>query len=236
MRRSHVRFSAMAVFLTLGCLLSSGCARYCSNRLHDFCDIFQAGAGITCENPGSGVIPPALGLHVQATEFLNLGAVHFTGNTAEMDGRGFFAGAESRTRLGFGPLQAVRVDQDYDGGHANYYKAPETPWANRMSSRNMLWGKKPAKSLTYQYWANNMHMGAPLMHRGWQYWENLNVELALCEPFVTHLGFSLRLGFDPSEISDFIGGIFCIDFKRDDLTSEEYRAKTRPSAAVSGSE
>jgi hypothetical protein len=58
----------------------------------------------------------------------------------------------------------------------------------------------------------------------------------LCEPFLTHLGVSLRLGFDPSEISDFVLGIFYVDFKGDDLTADEYAAKRHPSRADSAAQ
>ena len=83
----------LVVCLLMSMLVTSGC-HYGMNRSADFRDIFQFGIGLTTENPDSGIIPPALGLYVQATEFLNLGAVTFTGKSLEWDGRGLFYGPE----------------------------------------------------------------------------------------------------------------------------------------------
>lgn len=207
--------------LTLMLTPMVGCQRYGQNRLADFMDIFQFGAGVTAENPVTGVIPPSLGVYVQATEFLNLGAMHFHGVSAEWDGRGTFVGPESRVRYGFGPWQRIQIRQFYDLGEENYFKKVNGAWTKRMNSKAMRWWNKPAKELEYEYWAYTRHDGMPIMHRGWQYWENFNLEVAIAEPFITHLGFNVRLGFDPSEIFDFLLGIATIDFKRDDLTPEE---------------
>jgi hypothetical protein len=170
---------------------------------------------------------------VQATEFVNLGAVHFAGYSAEMDGRGFFAGKENRTRLGLGPFQALRIDQDYANGSENYFKKSDSEWCRRMAARELRWHDRPAKELNYRYWADSMSVGWPVMHRGWQYWENCGVELALCEPFLSHVGFTLRVGFDPSEISDFVFGFFGIDFKEDDMTRNEFRMRCETAKAMS---
>ena len=80
-----------------------------------------------------------------------------------------------------------------------------------------------AHELEYEYFAEEIHEGFPIMPRGWQYWENIAVEIGISEPFLTHLGFDLRIGVDPSEISDFILGIFTIDYNHDDLTMEGLR-------------
>ena len=87
---------------------SLGGCRYASNRKADFMDIFQFGVGITTENPYSGMFPPTCGIYLQITEFLNLGALTFHGKVWEWDGRGTFAGFESRTRLGLLPYQEVQ--------------------------------------------------------------------------------------------------------------------------------
>lgn len=222
MRRSTF---ATGCALLVMMLSLSGC-RYGANRSADFRDIFQFGAGLTTENPTSGMLPPSLGLYAQVTEFVNLGAVHFTGLTAEWDGRGLFAGPESRTRVGLGPYQLLRIDQDYENGCENYYKKEDALWTARMNSPKMRFWEKPAKELEYKFWANPYHesypIWQPVMHRGWQYWENINVEASISEPFITHFGLNLKLGFDPSEIFDFLLGFATVDFKRDDLTPAEY--------------
>lgn len=219
------RKSTLALVPVLALLTTAltGC-RYGNNRAADFGDIFQLGAGLTTENPDSGMLPPSLGLHVQATEFLNLGALHFSGVSAEWDGRGLFAGRESRTRVGIGPYQMVKIDQDYANGSENYFKKMETLWADRMSSPDMTFNGRPAKELHHEAMLSKKE-GAPILHRGWQYWENFNVEASISEPFLTHFGFNLRVGFDPSEISDFVLGWFTVDYKHDDLTSEEWDEK-----------
>jgi len=216
-RRSTMFFLVLA----MAGLFSTGCCRYAHNRVFDAMDIFELGAGVTAENPVSGMIPPALGVHAQVTEFLNLGAVHFTGYSAEMDGRGLFAGFESRTRIGCLPLQVVRIDQDYEFGWENYFKKVDTKWDRRMSSTEMRFKNKAAKELNYKSVNDWMRHGAPLFYRGWQYWGNTGVELAFCEPFLTHWGFDLRVLVDPSEISDFVLGWFFIDFKQDDMNRAE---------------
>ncbi len=206
----------------LAALPLAGC-HYAVNRVADFGDIFQIGGGVTAENPVTGMVPPSLGVYAQVTEFINLGAMHFSGLSAEWDGRGKFAGPESRTRLGFLLYQQLRIDQDYANGVENYFKKSDTLWNDRMNSTAMRWRNRPAKELEYEFWSLANREGYPIMHRGWQYWENINLEVAVSEPFLTHLGFNLRLGLDPSEILDFALGFFCLDLKRDDLTAEEFQ-------------
>lgn len=211
------------LFLTALTLGINGCAsRYAVNRMADFRDIFQFGLGLTTENPKSGVIPPTVGLYVQLTEFLNAGAVTFHGKTWEMDGRGFFSGMEDRTRIGILPYQELMIDQDYGEGSENYFKKSDTLWNDRMGSKAMRWGNASAKELNYENWSIARRQGSPIMHRGWQYWENINVEIGIPEPFITHFGLNLRLGFDPSEIFDWILGFTTFDFKKDDLNLEEF--------------
>lgn len=207
--------------LFLFAMVTSGC-QYTTNRLADLGDIFQLGVGLAHENPGDGIIPSAFGVHVQATEFLNLGAVHFHGHTAEIDGRGLFCGPESRTRIGFLPYQQIRIDQNYDTGSKNYFKRDDTKWNYRMNTKDTRWWNKPAKELEYKFWAPQMRSGTPIMHRGWQYWENFNAEVGISEPFITHFGLNLRLGFDPSEIFDWVLGFTTFDFKHDDLNDAEF--------------
>ncbi len=205
-------------------------SRYLANRCADFRDIFQFGVGVTTEGAKTGVVPPSLGAYIQATEYLNLGALGYSGQTAEWDGRGMFVGKERRVRLGLGPYQRLWIDQHYDSGSENYFKKLETKWNDRMNSPDLI-GKhseRPAKELNYDMWSMDMREGSPIYHRGWQYWENIGAEVCVSDPLLSHLGFTFRIGFDPSEISDFVLGWFCIDFKHDDLTEDEYEEMMGP--------
>ncbi|NQU44072.1 hypothetical protein HQ520_12360 [bacterium] len=221
--RVGVRLTAILVLLAAVSLLS-GC-RYSQNRLYDFCDVFQLGAGVTFENAHTGMVPPSLGIHAQVSDFVNLGAIHFTGATAEMDGRGFFAGSESRTRIGFLPIQLAQIQQDYEFGRENYFKKENTSWDSRMQLKSMTFRDVSAKELHYASAREWLHKGTPLFPRGWHYWLTTSLEVAVADPFLTHAGLHLRLGVDVSEISDFVLGIFAFDFKHDDLTVEDYAEK-----------
>lgn len=226
LRRGHF----LLALALLAVMATSGCTRYTANRLADFGDIFQAGVGVTAENPHSGVIPPSLGLHLQITEFVNLGALGFGGLVAEWDGRGLYAGPEIRRRSGLLTYQSIQIAQDYSVGYENYFKRETALWTRRMNSHAMRKYNAPAKELDYGFY-NEEHYGYPLFHRGWQYWENIGLEIGISEPFLTHLGLHLRLGFDPSEISDFVLGFVLIDYKRDDLRPEEYEEMMGAKAA-----
>ena len=175
----------------------SGCTTaYRTNRVADFSDIFLFGAGVTTENPVTGMWPPTLGLYIQATEFINLGAITFHGVSAEWDGRGFYAGPEGRTRLGILSYQELQINQDYAQGCENYFKKANTLWSDRMNASSMRWKNKPAKELEYDFWALTRRRGSPIMHRGWHYWETFGFEVGIPEPFLTHAGITLRAGFD----------------------------------------
>ena len=53
------------------------------------------------------------------------------------------------------------------------------------------------------------------LHRGWQDWEMLSVEVAIPEPFILHSGINVKLGFDPSQIFDLALGLFGLDLYSD---------------------
>jgi outer membrane protein OmpA-like peptidoglycan-associated protein len=224
---SRSQFGRMAAILVLVAMVGisvAGCknAHYTANRKYDFYDIWNLGVGFGFENPKTGPWPPALGVHAQVSDYVNLGAMHFSGYKIERDGRGFFKGMESRTRFGFLPMQSIRIDQDYVDGEYNYFKRDDTLWARRLDTTMMRFKKSPAKDLNYRYWRDELHKGAPLFHRGWQYWLNSGLEIGVCDPFFTHLGLNLQIGFDMSEVSDWILGYWEFDFKGDDLTALEY--------------
>lgn len=216
-----MRIAGLLVLAAMA-LGTTGC-RYMTNRYYDFRDIYALGAGVTAENPKTGIIPPSLGVNVEVTDWLKLGAITHNGLTAETDLRGSFAGPESYTKFGFLWWQSVYKNQDYTHGAENYFKKADTPWAYRMESLAMSHHGRPAKRLHYEYWSDYRHNGIGLLHRGWQYWGYSGVEVAICEPFLTHAGVMLRAGVDPSEIMDFVLGWTTLDFKHDDLTPDEYR-------------
>ena len=204
-------------------MMLTGC-RYLSNRYYDFRDTFDIGVGITAENPVTGIFPPSLGIHAQVTDFLQLGWITHNGYSAELDMRGTFVGPEGYTRAGFFWWSMIQKNQAYD--HAVYYnkfKDKDFWWCERMESYSLMKYGRPAKRLHYEFWAPYAHEGTLMLHQGWQYWGYSGLNVAISEPFLTHLGFMVRAGFDPSEVSDFLLGWFLIDFKHDDLTRDEFR-------------
>lgn len=210
---------AATVFATTGC-------RYVANRYYDIRDVFEIGAGITGENSETGVMPPALGLYVQATDFLTLGAITFNGYIAELDHRGTFVGPQSTTQMGFLFWQRYQNYEDYRNALVmNSFKDAEFPWSQRMSGVDLMWMGRPAKSLNYENWALATQRGTFLAPHGWQYWGSTGFQFALSDPLLTHAGFMIKAGFDLSEVSDFILGILCIDaLKHDDMSRDEYAA------------
>jgi hypothetical protein len=216
------------LFILAGLLmLTSGC-RYLANRYYDFRDIFSVGVGITAENKVTGIMPASLGAYVEVTDLLQCGAITFNGDVAELDLRGAYAGPESSTRIGFLWWQMLRINQAYEDGCFNAFKNQEFPWCYRMESIDMRnHAGKPAKRLHYEHWAMNDHEGTLLLHRGWQYWEYIGAQLGICDPFVTHFGVMARVGFDLSEVSDFLLGWVGIDFKHDDMSADEWTIFTK---------
>lgn len=204
--------------LTLG----SGC-RYLTNRYYDLRDTVALGAGVTAENPVTGVVPPSLGLYLECTDLMHLGAIHYNGYTAELDLRGSYIGPECETRFGFLWGQMLKKNQAYeDAAYHNEFKNNEFPWCHRMESLGMRKYGQPAKRLHYEKYQSYKIWGSWLLHRGWQYWEYIGAEAAISEPLLTHFGVMLRAGVDISELSDFVLGWLLVDFKHDDMNSDEY--------------
>jgi peptidoglycan-associated lipoprotein len=220
----HAARMLSLLMLVLVALAATGC-RYGTNRYYDFRDTFHVGVGITAESSRS-IIPPSLGVYAELTDWLHLGAITHNGLTAELDLRGTFVGPESTTRFGFLWWQMLRRNEVYSQAHYfNYFKYRNSPWCQRMEALDMRLKGRTAKELHYERWANQYSKGTALMHRGWQYWGYSGLEVAICEPFITHFGFMARAGVDFSEFSDFLLGWFTLDFKHDDLTVDEYNAK-----------
>ncbi len=224
----HARFVGLTGLL-LACVVSTGCRTvkcpYLTNRFYDFRDTFVAGVGITAETKYTGPARiPALGLFGEAFT-LGIGAIGFGGVTAELDGRGTFVGVEKRIRTGF-PLIGQTLDlEEMYGPEECFYrnlfkgKDPDFPWLKRMET-DEAWGSYPAKKLYYE--GQNKKESRQIIYRGWQHWGNVQIEAALSEPFILHHGAMLKLGIDLSEAADCLLGWFGYDFRRDDMTREEF--------------
>ncbi|MCE5228588.1 OmpA family protein [bacterium] len=210
---------AAAFILVAGC--QSGPARYFTNRYFDFQDMINIGVGATAANDYTGHWPPSLGAYVQVTDYAKLGAITHNGVTAEIDQRGVGAYPEMRTRAGFLWWEAIHLNQIYEKGYTNYFKEADTRWAARMNSRPK-WMGAPPKDYVYDTWESDLQYDKLMLHQGWQHILNSNVEVAVCEPFVSKVGLMARVGFDVSEVGDFVLGWFGIDMYGDDLNRAEY--------------
>ena len=214
--RWFVRLTTLAL---LGCVLgaSSGCG-YLKNLRDDFADCFILGAGVvTPVVPGSsgnkavGLLPPSLGVYLEATEFLHLGALWKASADLEWDRRGVGVLVDQRTKVGIGPLHYVNVEQT--PLVVNAYKDDDNQmdgWRKHMNDlKDPVFGR-PAKVLIF-----DSPMPEPFLQRGWQDWEVFSIEVAIPEPFILHSGVNVRVGCDPSQMFDFVLGIFCIDLYDD---------------------
>lgn len=211
------------LLLAVAMLGASGCNHYWTNRYYDFRDTVAMGAGVTAENNITGIVPPSLGLYIEATDWLQLGAITHNGYTAETDLRGTYVGPEKMTRFGFLWWHMIQKNQDYRyATYMNPFKNKNFPWCQRMESVGMRYKKRPSKRLHYENWALTRQYGTGMLHRGYQYWEYAGVDAAICDPFFTHFGVRLYFGFDISEVSDLLLGFFTVDYKHDDMTEAEY--------------
>ncbi len=214
-------------------LVMSGCSRvqnpdhYFMNRYYDFRDMIHLGVGVTAANDHTGVIPPSFGVYAQVTDLLKLGAITHNGPVAELDHRGTGVYMENRVRAGLLWWEAILLNQYYDDPelsfYTNYFKTRDTLWRERMRRPSRYWMGAPPKDYVYDHWNSRIQYNGPLLHNGWQHIYNSQLEVALSEPFITKVGFTARVGFDVSEIGDFLLGWFTLDYYGDDLTPAEYR-------------
>lgn len=214
------RSVTLTLALVVAASLLSGCM-YARHRTDDFLDVFDLGLGVTAESQHSW-LPPTFGVLAEAGP-IALGGITHNGYVAELDGRGAYAGPDSRSRLALLYIQGWQHQQDYVNGCMNFYKDIRRSRAWHEHMRDMAYVKK-------LFWAGTVVPAKDLIHddpewrwevfplrRGWQYWETIAVEAGISEPFLTHAGLYARVGLDPSEILDFVLGFLTIDLKRDDL-------------------
>jgi len=143
---------------------------------------------------------------------------------------------ESRTMYGIGPYRAWKINQGSQ--NVNYIRIPPTAklgpaaWtpacaATRLRRSSLDQRHRYRQLVRYhgspgrsgqEAFAQRQVLppGVPWGPRGWQTWEYVGGEVAICEPFITHAGVTIRAGVDLSEVMDFVLGIVCIDFKQDD--------------------
>lgn len=191
------------------------------NRVVDFCDIFSFGIGFAHANPQTGPLTPTLGLHLQVTDYAHLGWLRYGGCSAEMEGRGFGTCMETRKIMGIGPF--FKWDVDQEGLLMSYYKDGEASsrWAQRMDFEEANDGCS-AHTVVHSG-DGRFGYGEEAVHpRGWHNFAYTGVEVALplgipYTPVDTHLGFTLRVGFDTSQLTDFVLGFVGLDFWHDDL-------------------
>ena len=137
-------------------LFAAGCG-YVKNVRDDFNDCFILGAGVTppvVESEGesvvAGILPPSLGLYVQATEFIQLGALRKISGDAVWDRRGHGILVDDRTKFGLGPFHWIKIKQK--PLHATAYLKEGGPlegWRKRMLAlKDPIFGD-PAKILVY---------------------------------------------------------------------------------------
>ena len=212
-------FGRLVAVALLGSVLSaaSGCG-YLKNLRDDFNDCFILGAGIVTPvaptsggNQAVGPLPPSIGIYAEATEFLHLGALYKASADLEWDRRGMSIVADERAKIGLGPLHYVNVTQKPI--IANAYKVEGNQmdgWRQHMRSLTDPVFSRPAKELIFE-----SPLPEPFLQRGWQDWEVISLEVAIPEPFLLHSGLNVRAGVDPSQIFDFVLGIFCIDLYDD---------------------
>jgi len=209
------------VALVVGVFLGSGCG-YMKNVRDDWMDVgtFAVG-GIPPTVPeadnrtatAGGVVPPTGGVYIEATHFMHVGFLGKATADLTWDRRGAGIIVDKRIKAGLGPAHGVRIDEE--PLIANAYKRPDSrlrPWQEAMTEMRDPLFNAPAKTMTFE-WSDGWHFGE--IAKGWQDWETFSVEVAVPEPFITHSGFYVRAGADPSQLFDAVLSLFRVDLYGD---------------------
>jgi hypothetical protein len=211
-----------------------GCATgYLKNMRDDVLDLGTLAVGLVPpvvpgedgEPVAVGLIPPAFGLYFQFTEFFHLGALYkITGDLA-WDRRGYGTIVDKRTKIGVGPFHYVNIQQTPKTGSP--YKFPGSVmagWQEHMNDLRDPVFHAPAKTMIFEpvgrdpdkfYIDDYDYTGLPYLHRGWQDWEFISMEVAIPCPFICHHGFYFRAGVDPSQILDLAFSMIGLDLYAD---------------------
>ncbi len=218
--RATRRRSGRLLWLALAAILATPGCGYVKNVRNDFMDCFVIGAGVitpvvkTEEGyKGLGYIPPSIGIYVEATDLLHLGALYKASADIEMDRRATGIVIDQRKKIGFGPFHYVDIEQEPI--LSNEYKRRNNDmdgWRKQMKRLEDPIFSRPGKQLIYD---GRDTSGRWWLHRGWQDWEMLSIEIAIPEPFILHSGINFKFGFDPSQIFDLFLGIFGLDLYGD---------------------
>ena len=113
-QRRHLSTLLTAALLTGLIFGVTGCG-YFKNLRDDTMDGFIAGAGVVTPvakgkedtTTAVGLLPPSLGLYLQATDFVHLGALYKISGDVELDRRGTWAGVDYRAKAGIGPFHYI---------------------------------------------------------------------------------------------------------------------------------
>ena len=217
MRRHLLRQLFAVTLIGLVVVASSGCG-YLKNLRDDAMDCIIVGVGVVpavVQSKGQtrvvGFLPPCIGAYLQVTDFMHLGALFKITGDVEIDRRGAGALVDYRTKIGFGPLHYIVVKQQ--PVWVNAYKCEGNQmdgWRKHMRELKDPVFKAPAKELIFQ-----SSRPRPFLHRGWQDWEVVCLELAVPEPFICHKGCTVRLGFDLSQVLDLLTSVIGVDYYDD---------------------
>ena len=136
----------------------------------------------------------SLGFHVKATSLAQVGLLHHDGHSVGMDRRVMGVWDETRTLYGVSLLTWTDIWRERVDG--NQFADPNTPWA--------LYARRSVVRAERNHWDDGRR--SPL---------GLGMELH------TAILPGFDFGFYPLEVIDFVGGVFLLDIRRDDLARVE---------------
>jgi hypothetical protein len=181
-----------------------------------------------------GLLPPALGLYAEFTDFFHLGALFKATADLEWDRRGYGTIVDVRTKVGLGPVHYVDIKQTPIWYNAYKVEGSEMDgWRQHMAELRDPVFHAPAKTMIFkpdeEYGAGayqNQGHGLRYLYKGWNDWETISLEVAVPLPFICHLGVYFRAGCDPSQLFDFVLSLACLDLY-DDAAYETFSGKPK---------
>lgn len=237
-RQGRPRALAAIAALAVIAAMTPGCG-YVKNLRDDAMDCFMFGAGVVTPvastesgKVGVGPIPPSIGIYVEATDLLHLGALYKVSGDIEWDRRGTGIVVDSRKKFGIGPIHYTDVKQEPI--IANDYKRRDNDmdgWRTNMNRLRDPLFRRPGKQLIFD---DRRESSRWVLHRGWQDWETFSIEVAIPEPFFFHSGINFRVGFDPSQVFDLLLGIFGLDLYDDNAFKANGELRFPPQEPADG--